>query len=188
MGDPGQEFWHVYGSGVLQFEVEVLNLCSKTIQQEIHESPVAASLMLYALGAVKTSRPFDRQVGLQMVQKSLTLSEAEILEHWIPSVQYINNRTGLTLKWWSELEKELTGEDNVNILAMTNDDINRENARREGKREGMLEGIWEGKQEGKQEVAIAMLQDGIEKDFIKKYFDFSDDEVEKLLNGSANGA
>ena len=94
----------------------------------------------------------------------------------------------LTLKWWSELEKELTGEDNVNILAMTNDDINRENARREGKREGMLEGIWEGKQEGKQEVANAMLQDGIEKDFIKKYFDFSDDEVEKLLNGSANGA
>ena len=184
MGDPGQEFWHVYGSGVLQFEFEVLNLCSKTIQQVIHESPVAASLMLYALGAVKTSRPFDRQVGLQMVQKSLTLSEAEILEHWIPSVQYINDKTGLTFQWWSELEKELTGENNVNILGMTNDEINHENGRREGKQEG----IWEGKQEGKQEVAIAMLQDGIEKYFIKKYFDFSDDEVEKLLNGSANGA
>ena len=72
----------------------------------------------------------------------------------------------------------------MNILGMTNDEINHENGRREGKQEGKQEGIWE----GKQEVAIAMLQDGIEKDFIKKYFDFSDDEVEKLLNGSANGA
>ena len=195
LADPGDAFWSVFGQTVMAFEVIVMNLRSKRIQKKLRSSKAAVSLLFYALGNINVGGTFDRQVARAMVTRSLSLSESEIYQFWAPVVQYINERQGLTFSWWMEIEKEITGDSKVIEIAMSNAQINREEGRQEGRQEGRLEGRQEGRLEGRHEgrleerqtLAQTMLRDGVQNDFIKKYFDFSDAEVESLRNGAING-
>ena len=49
-----------------------------------------------------------------------------------------------------------------------------------GKQEGILEGKQEGKIEGKQDIALRMLNEGIELAFISKVTDFSLADLKRL--------
>ena len=49
-----------------------------------------------------------------------------------------------------------------------------------GKQEGMLEGKQKGKIEGKQDIALRMLNEGIELAFISKVTDFSLADLKRL--------
>ncbi len=68
-------------------------------------------------------------------------------------------------------------------------EIGRAEGRIEGRKEGRQEGRQEGRIEGREETTLktkltlaqAMLHDGIGKDFINKYINFSYDEVEVLI-------
>ena len=179
--EPGDAFWSQCGGQVLQFGVTVLNLCSKRIQSELLKSKWPVALMLYAMGKVKS---FDYEVAVQLVTRSQSFSETEIKQCWWPIVQYINERRGLNLSWWVDLERQLTGEDRVMTVMMNNTELNRE----EGRLIGLEEGREEGRLEERQEMAWRMLQKGVEKDFIKELCDFDDAQVEALRNGKINGA
>ena len=157
-------FWSQCGDQVLQFGVTVLNLCSKRIQSELLESKWPVALMLYAMGKIQS---FDHAVAVELVTRSQSFSDAEIEQCWLPIVQYINERRGLNLSWWVDLERQLTGEDRVMTVMMNSTELNRE----------------EGRLEERQDLARKMLQKGVAKDFIKEHFEFDDAQVEALKNG-----
>ena len=183
-----EEFEHQ----MMQFPIRVVNLCAPRIQQQLIDSQSPAAIMLYAMGTIKVTKQFSPQVGKTLLRKSMRLSEVEFQEYWLPVVQYINDRKGLDYAWWMALAKEIPGAQRMIDLSWSNDEVNQKVGELRGIEIGRQEGLEVGRQKGaletKQTLAQAMLRDGMEKDFIKKYFEFSDEELDALKNGHINSA
>lgn len=212
MDDVGVNVFEVFDTHMMHFPVTVVNLCASRIQQQLMVSQSPAAIMLYAMGNIKVGQQFSLEVAKVLMRKSVKFSKAEFREYWLPVVQYVNDRKGLDYRWWLPLAEDIPGAQRMIELSWSNDEVNQkvgelrgiEIGRKEGLTEGKQEGLKEGKEEGieeglevgkqigaletKQTLAQAMLRDGMEKDFIKKYFEFSDDDVEALKNGHINSA
>ncbi len=182
--DAGAAFVKAFGSHMMDFAVTVVNLCAPRNQALLQASDSPAAIMLYAMGNINVEKHFSVAVAKTLVRKSAALNDAQLLEYWVPVVQYINDRKGLDYSWWLPLELEITGGRRMIDLSWSNDEVNQ----KVGEQRGIEIGRAEGRKEAKLTLAQAMLHDGIEKDFIKKYFDFSDDEVDALKNGQINNA
>ena len=87
----------------------------------------------------------------------------------------------VTVDSWRDLEKELVLEGTFKKRGFM--DI-REEIREKGRLEGWQKGQQEGRQEGRQEVALNLLSAGLDLKTVSNYTGLSEEEINKLKNGS----
>ncbi len=171
LANPGDQFWDVYDEYVSKTKIRVVSLQDPETQQRLLESVTACSIGLYAMSVALG--PVTEQMLANIMTKAQRLEDQNV-QHAVlmPTMKYLNSyEKTLKMSIWRDIEIKQTGNSKMVDATLGIAEMYREEGREEGRQELM------------QATAGKMLHNGIDRAFVREYFELSDEQIDRLIEG-----
>ncbi len=154
-----EEFWRQYGRFVMNFDAKVLNLRDPVVQGRLMNVEFSTAIGWYAMGKVKDR--IDEETAQNMIEMIGRLDEHSNAQIVQPSLDYLHTyHEEVTMEWLRDLEIQETGSDKVMARALSSLELK--------------------VQEGKSEIAMRLLREGLDTQFVVKVTELSRDRIEQI--------
>ena len=153
------EFWRQYDRFVMNFDAKVLNLRDPVVQGRLMNVEFSTAIGWYAMGKVKDR--IDEETAQNMIEMIGRLDEHSNAQIVQPSLDYLHTyHEEVTMEWLRDLEIQETGSDKVMARALSSLELK--------------------VQEGKSEIAMRLLREGLDTQFVVKVTELSRDRIEQI--------